>query len=597
MTGLPGVQVLLDDGTGTYPYDISSRLEGTLSISSYGRTDEFATAQSAQLSLTLDNSDGAVASGVGFPGGPLTKGTGIRVKLTSGATTRNRFTGRIAGADLGWVGGSGRYSLVDITAMDLLTDLNAVELGSMLEEEIRRDHPTTWYPMSEESGSAAGDVSGSGQPPLVPVGSGAAPVFGAVSGLADGSPGVQLLGGKLLSADFPVIGTGSWTIEICFHTSSLPGAGLTAPLISVTNGGTEVVRLEINQIGTLGAVVPAGSILGSGNVADGAEHCVMVTFDGTNLRLYLDGALIQTGPVPAPGAGTKITLGNLPDPLATPLAFTPFVGVVSSLVVVDGGVLGAARAADHAGAAVTGFSGETTDARLTRLAAYAGIPTSTTTGMSGQTMGVQVTSGMTLLAALQQVADAEGGFLYADGSGTVVLQGRAYRAAKTVADLTLSSEELVDPSITVDDQQQLTFVTVNRVGGATQVAGARTPGVEDKSIDLVVDSDADALRAAQWLVAKHANPGPRLGSGAFALLNSTSAAAFLAREIGDRLAFSNMPTQVWPGFGDVTIEGWTETVSERDWSLTANLLPWSLATALVLDDPVYGALDAYPIMN
>jgi hypothetical protein len=56
MTGLPAATVLLDDGTGSYPTNISALVDlpSGVTVSAYGRTDEFATAQAATLNLTLD---------------------------------------------------------------------------------------------------------------------------------------------------------------------------------------------------------------------------------------------------------------------------------------------------------------------------------------------------------------------------------------------------------------------------------------------------------------------------------------------------------------------------------------------------------------
>jgi hypothetical protein len=105
MTGLPTVTVALDSGSNTFPTDITSRTEGDVTISCYGRTDEEPVAQSATLNLTLDTDGALSVSGLGFGlggfglggfggagGGVLAPGPRIRCTFTVGATTRNGFT-------------------------------------------------------------------------------------------------------------------------------------------------------------------------------------------------------------------------------------------------------------------------------------------------------------------------------------------------------------------------------------------------------------------------------------------------------------------------------------------------------------------------
>ena len=171
---------------------------------------------------------------------------------------------------------------------------------------------------------------------------------------------------------------------------------------------------------------------------------------------------------------------------------------------------------------------ETTDARLTRIASYAGTSAVTSTP-SGQRMPVQPTSGQALLDALGVVADAELGVLFIDGSGQLRSQGRGYRSAKTSADLSLSGKALDPDSTTIvdDTAQAINQMTVSRSGGATQTWPVLAPSanVYPGSMDLTVDSDTTALAYAQWIVGKRSSPGPRLPTATTSNLRTSASAA------------------------------------------------------------------------
>lgn len=583
--GVPDGKVLLDDGTGTFPTDISDRVEWSdgVTVNSYGRTDEFSTAQSAQLTLTVDNTDGTLTVGAG----KMSKGQQIRFQMTKGSTTRNRFTGRVTSLGLGWPGGADTYATLAVTAMDRLTDCAGVRLRSMLEQEILLRSPSAYYTLGEPEGSkTAGDTSGNQGPALRQAGSGTAVTFGSGTGPTDGLTTATFAGGKYLTN---ALSPGaSYSELIAFSRASAPSNQ--EILFTIAH---ELLVLETDGKLSLYAAPPGGVVTpllqSSASVCDGGIHFLGWSVQsGTGYQLFVDGA---TSSVANAAAGTLAYLidglviggsGSLITPASN------LTGNVSHVAHFDGVVLSATDVA-NLWTAVLGFAGETTTERFTRLASYGGITVSTV-GMSDETVGPQATSGTSLLDAFNVVATAEGGVLYADGDGTVVLQGRAYRAGKTTADLTLPAEDLISPDVTDDNQQTVTFATVTRTGGATQTVGTSTPGIEDGSLDLIVDSDQDALYAGQWLVAKHADPDPRMGSAAFDLTTSDNAEAFLGADVGDRLALTGMPDQLPASFGDQTIEGWSETVTDQTWSLTANVLPFTLFEALVLDDAVEGLL-------
>lgn len=584
MTGLPDVTVLLDDGTGTYPVDISDYVERqeSVELSGFGRTDEFQQAQASTLTFVLDNTSGTFSgtgagwdttpwdSGMWDGGIPLAPGMGIRVSETIGATTQNLFTGQIANLDLGWPGGSEAYSLIGVTAADPLAPLGRRILRSMIEEQILLESPSAYYTLGEIEGStSAGDTSGNQRAPLTAAGTGAAPVFGSVAGPFDSGTGVTLAGGQWLEATTAsdCLGASAWSMVCWFNTTTTPAVAMT--LLWVTNAaGTAGVPLAIDSAGH----VIFSSLSSSFSVTDGAVHSVAVAWDGTVLHLLVDESSTTAFLFTVSGAGLDRVVVGGQAPLAS--AFT---GTISHVALYDHFI-------SPLGHPNTGPYTERADARLSRLASYAGL-TATAVDPSGQYMPDQATNGQSLFQAMQDVATAEGGVLFADGDGNLVLQGRYHRSLKTAADLTLDSQDQsVDTAITVDTQQLINQVTVTRIGGADQVV---TDGAGDypTSYELAVLTDADALANAQWTVEKHKTVSPRIGSVTVNLHESPNAEDIISAGIGDRIALANMPDQIWGDIGDLTIEGWSETITHQSWTRTLNLLPFELSRVAIWDDP------------
>jgi hypothetical protein len=583
---IPTVQVFLDDGTGTYPTDVSSRvsLSAGIGISGYGRTDEFAQPNAASLNLTLRNDDGGLSSGA------VHAGQGIRYKQTKGSTV-TRFTGRISELALGWTGGTGKAATVALSAVDVLADLARRLMRSMLEEEILLRDPTAYYTLGEAQGSTtAGDTSGNGNPPLKQAGTGAAVVFGNGTGPVDGLTAATFAGGKWLQQGLGdgtlIVAPSMFGIFAAFNTTTPAGSSGVARVASALGCG-----IFVRSDGTLAAFGPfSGALATSTAVDDGVTHLVVLTADGNNVWLWVDGTLIGTQVVTTRTQSDLIAVGGAFD---ESLAFT---GTISHFAVFAT-YLPPTDVANISG--IASGTSETTDARLTRLASYAGL-TATTCSPSGLLMGCLATSGRSLFDALQEVATAEGGILFANGSGTLTMQGRHYRTLETTPDLTLAVKDVaVSTAITEDTQQIVNHVTAARTDGAGQVAqdtgSIGTYGLFPESLDLAVTDDDDALSAAQWIVAKHATPVRRMGSATVNLLTSSQSATLLSSEIGDRWALSGLPSQTWSGFGDQTVEGWSETLSVTatgaEWTRTVNLLPWALNEALVLDDAAEGLLD------
>lgn len=613
MTGAPTTTVKLDDGTGTYPIDITSSIEGDVVMSNFGRTDEFGTATASQLTFTLDNTTGSFSTGVGFGGGgfggggfggaAIGPGQFVRWTITSPGTA-DRFTGRIESLDLEWPSGSQFRSTVTVTAVDILADLSRRVMRSLLEQEILADNPVAYYTLSEQEGStAAGDTSNNGAPTLRPAGTGIPVVFGNGTGPTDGLTAAQFAGGQYLvspaSPTLPYAGTADSTVEAFFATTA-SGSTMTLAVLSDTTNITARMFLQITSAGKLFTSMGISTgVTSAASVNDGLTHHAVATYNNTTttLTLYLDGVAVGSTASSAPLTAPASTLwvGNVEVSPGNGSTATPYTGTLSHVATYST-ALSAARVASHAGV-LTGFV-EQASVRASRIAGYAGL-TCTTTTPSFQTVATQATSGGSILDALQTVALAEGGVLYADGTGNLQMQGRNYRAFKTTPTVALVAEE-PDPTTTVpfDTQQLFNYASVTGSTGAAQVyynaASVASIGQFPASQDTIVTLDESALYGAQWLVNKHLTPTPRIPSltvNPYAPAAPGLPAAMTAIKIGDRISLT-MPSQEWATAADCTIEGWSETVSAGEWSITFNLVPWTISSALIFDNAINGKFDA-----
>src|SRR5262249_46812104 len=122
-------------------------------------------------------------------------------------------------------------------------------------------------------------------------------------------------------------------------------------------------------------------------VLDGAWHCAVLTWSGTTLTGYLDGASIGTSAV-----------GGTPTPASALTVGERLTGSVAHVAWYTT-ALSAARVATISQAALTGFATDRADQRLARLAGYAGIGVGDQSFETGQqpSMAAQGTSGSSVL--------------------------------------------------------------------------------------------------------------------------------------------------------------------------------------------------------
>ena len=593
--GIPGVQVLLDDGTGAFPYDISSFCRVGYSISR-GRQDEQSAVTPGQMSgLVADNTDGrfTIGSTIIATPSPIRLDNNIRLKVTPvGQATVTRHTSHMQELPVSWPTGGDNLSEVTLVATDAQARAIRRILRSVVEEEIIADSPKAYYTLGEPEGAtSAADSSGNQSPALAMLGSGADVTFGTATGPGtDGLSAATFAGGKYLTTRLPTALSASWTVECFMSAASAPAAN--QALFYLVGTPYEVLVTTAGQIFT--PSLSSGPI-----VTDGGIHHVALVYVGGGVNLYVDGVLQDNDSSVGPWALDTFVVGaGYGNP--------PFVGSISHFTITDASLTAADMLA-HYTAGLTGFAGESDTARLTRLAGYASIPLGTLDA-SLTNVPFEDISGKTANDAVGDVVGAAVGIAYVNGSGALDFHNRNRVVTKTTPDLTLNADVLEDDITFLNDMAAVcNYLTATAATGVNQVVRntlselgdgtAANPGHGryDQSASYLVSTDPEALDRANWIVANHAEPTPRVPSLTINLmmLDAATQYALLQAEPDTWIRFTNCPAQT-PGGSttvDVIVQGWKEDLTEQSWQITFNVVARSLFSPVwILGDTTYSVL-------
>lgn len=199
------------------------------------------------------------------------------------------------------------------------------------------------------------------------------------------------------------------------------------------------------------------------------------------------------------------------------------------------------------------------------------------------------------LEGIGQLLDFDRGAVFVDGNGAVrFVDGTAYwRSESPVADL--DGDIASDMKVSVDKQRIVNRQSVTKTGSTEQIAtddtSRRQYGYRDGSpIDSgYLSSDTDALNLAQFIVAT--NGSPRVPGRELEVKPSSTAALRnqLAREIGDRVTFSEPR-------GGTDAEGVIEGIRHKidqagHWHVTKFLVSKRLASAFTVGVSEVGGTD------
>ncbi|GIG63602.1 hypothetical protein Lfu02_79740 [Longispora fulva] len=156
-------------------------------------------------------------------------------------------------------------------------------------------------------------------------------------------------------------------------------------------------------------------------------------------------------------------------------------------------------------------------------------------------------------------ANTDGGILFSDGAGRLVLHARTRRYNQPV-DATISYRWLSQP-LSWREDTPTNDVTVQRPAGppgnAVNAASVAEFGTYPATVLVDTTCAPDLTNRAAWMTRTYAQPRVRCPQITLDLLDRTEAerALILARAIGDRIALTGVPA-AWPaGASSLIIEG------------------------------------------
>lgn len=595
-----GFRIPMADWTWT---DVSDyvELDANLTISG-GRNDERSTADANTLTLTFDNSDGRFTAGritsPYYPDVVLYKPIRVLATPVDGSESR-RFTGYLTSLPVQWED-TAAYAKATVSAVSRLARLGLnARWRSLVEQTILADAPLVYYPLGDPEGSTlAADASGRGERPLALAGDPTLPV---VFGLATG-PGTDDLtaatfaGGEYLKSGIPTTSPTAESIEAFVLGSTLATATVatTSDLaLNITSSGW--AELAIHNGATLVATTTSG-----GNIMDGATHHLAGTWDGTTIRLYVDGALTSSFAQAGSPTLNSVAVGG-----GGPVIYSPFTGVVAHVAAYDT-ALTLTQIQRHAAAGTTAWAGELTDARFVRYAEMAGIDAAEVDADTGTTATAHIdTTDANIVDLLRMIEATEAGVMFDDRDGTLTLHSRSHRyGASSAVTLDMAKHEVeADYSPRLDPSALFNDITVTGATSAhlTDEPSIEANGVATASLSTASQDPDEPLNLAAWALIQFATPKPRVPSLS---VNVTDQAAFysvgespvssadlMSVTIGDKITVANHPQQAATSITDYYIEGWTETYGPESLTITWNVSPSTPDDmALIVGDPLRGVV-------
>lgn len=575
-----------------------------------------ATAASHTLRITTTTTSPVVGDFVWLDEAQVEQAASPTTWSSTAATHHHRFFGMVTSWPMGW---DGLHSTVSLAASDMFKLLSRrPALGPMLVEEVLSAGAEVYYPLSEpEASTSAGDRSGNAYPSLaiVQAGSGGTLTFGQGVGLpSDGlstpvfTPASDVAG-KYLEIDLQTRGlttdgstgeppSGGTQMFECWFSTTTTGRIMMAwsdaePVAFETSirfgleSGTGKLRI-VESSNTLETV----HVVATPNLADGNVHH-LVWIEASSL-VYVDGVLYSVTPSAAYFGIRLLTVGGY---RGTAL----WSGAISHVAayVAQGGVPSVHDVVEHYEAGMDGHAGESSADRIARLASYSDIPDVTPVG-TFSSVASQGQLGSTPMSHMRDVERTESGkLLCARNSGALVFQARSVRYNPVPA-LSIAYQDLETDGVQFsdDDQKLVNRVVGSRPGGATQTVqdaeSIAAYGPYEQPLEILKTSDAQVLDAAHWTVIRYADPQPEMRQLPV-IANTLSTAtyrALLDADVSTVLTVTGLPAEAPASNLSVTVEGYTERISEQQHALDFHTSRSDTDSVWVLDDPTYSILDS-----
>lgn len=534
------------------------------------------------------------------------QGTPVRVRVAlDGATWITRFAGRSVGFKPSWK--NPQKPTCAVTAAGYLRHMSPIELSPMAVSDTStangKPYPAEGWTL-EESGAATAGLSVVGRSPLTSIGS-YRPSWGKDNAAVGSQPVLSLGTGMALQAPASVSGNFQRVQFLLHHPKYLSKAGVTDfVLLRVITTGT-VARWDVILNSHAGAGTNAdvfmirgydlsgNQLFNGGGLIGAADIPQWISFErevsGSNINWALaytpwgvDAFTLATQLFiyPTRGTATSASMGQITQIVIAPNQDIDGVGIGHLLAY--GGATLADVPSGFGPTAIIGRAGETISARVADLAVDRSVPI-TLPATIGTLAGPEPIG--TALDVLRDVERTERGLLYDGLSDGLVLLGRAARYNRSMT-FELPAEMVKHGLLEPDDTERATTnrVKASRPQGSDAIAqaltgplGVNTIGPLESSIKVNPALESALLGYAQWgvyLGTREALTFPTVGFNVLA--DPSLAPGWLAVTPWLRMDITGLgavldgaPFNTYPAI----IEGWIETISSSEWSVSVHCSP------------------------
>lgn len=593
--------------------DVTSYVRG-VSISR-GRSTELATYSPGTATISLDNRtrlfDPSNTAGTYY--GELLPMKRIRVRAVVGVTSAVVFTGYVLGWPIEYPGM--KDSVVQVNCVDAFRVLENSRLPeSALSYEILSDSPTYYWPMQDLDAQAS-------TPPRVG------------TDLLKAYPR-SFANTPTLTSDVAPIGESSYLYgdvftnpanlampaAIEFWTSGADTIATEGPTVRLAISNNDYAYIDVGTDGlrvgysntTTNRSVPIGSNDVPGVFTTEPLH-VVVTYDATNLKLYINGTLYSTITL-AVGTSTQLWTAGYGIAVAsfgtsnTAFSHLAFYSSAPS----------AGRILEHynAGAVAYGHPyGERGGVRIGRILDVVGWPAADRDLSTGETvLDAWTPDAGTPLAGCREIEAVEQGLFFVDGSGDIAFRDRQWQmtnssSATSQATFGDGVGETPYQEISIDGNQidfvrNLVVVSYsNGSASATDTASVTAYGEQADTLtaSLMPASSANWLsqQLAAFRLRLRKDPKTRIPYVVAKPRTATSThlPTRLNLELGERVTVKRRPSGGTGSFDlACTVQGIADTITPDEWVVRYYLSPanpmYSDGPYLTMGDATYGKIGA-----
>jgi hypothetical protein len=444
----------------------------------------------------------------------------------------------------------------DALSGDFLLDTNPPV--SSYEEMVAFDNPLVYIPLTEPAGSTSAhcEIGGRDSDAL----SGAAPTFG-ITSLLLATPGDT-------AAQNTTAQTGLQWVPANGRIGDLAGTSSVSveAWVRVDTAGTTVTNIIYHEVGSGTATPQYGLRLNSSEqiiftvrtsgqtdltssaLTTGTVYHVVGTYDGANMRLYLDGVL-AVGPTAKTGALATVATPGYNEAVLDNIVGGTTIYSVGHIAIYTG-ALGVSRIqAHHDAGRVLAYGQELVNTRIGNVLDGSSVSFLT---RSLRTASRQVQEmryeGRSRREMIDEAVKAEGdpAMVYQNKAGAIVFLDRAHRSASpwnaVVATFDSDGTDVPYQGIVLDDGESFirNDVRLTPEGGTLQKAEDATSiaAYQRQTLDLGSSfnvSDSDAAAEVDARLAKYKDPLPRVLSLSLSGGQATTRTQMLTRELGDRI--------------------------------------------------------------